>query len=154
MATEILTDQNEVFCQQIGTHGKKQFEAYQIAYPKSLEWKMSAVYTEASEMRALPKITRRIEEIKTEINNSNLWTKEESVKTLKNILTRTYQDDSGNDVLSAQDKDAINAVKELNIMHGFNAPEKKDVNVNSVSSITIVNAEDLSTDEIKAHCQT
>lgn len=127
MATDELTTQNEVFAQQIGTHGKNQFEAYQKAYPKSLEWKPNSVYREASIMASSPKIAQRIQELKEMIVNSNLWTKEESVKTLKNILTRTYQDESGKDVLSAQDKDAINAVKELNVMHGFNAPTKTEL---------------------------
>ena len=126
MELDALTDQQELFAQSVA-NGNNQTESYKIAYPKSLKWKPNSVYVEASEMTSNPKIARRIKELKNMIVNSNLWTKEESVKTLKNILTRTYQDESGKDVLSAQDKDAINAVKELNIMHGFNAPTKTEL---------------------------
>ena len=127
MATDDLTTQQEVFAQQIGTHGKNQFEAYQIAFPKSLEWKPDSVYPEASKLANKPNVSTRIKELKQMIVDSNLWTKEESVNALKKILQRTYKDENGNEISAAQDKDTINAIKELNVMHGFNAPTKTEI---------------------------
>ena len=124
---EELTTQQEVFSQQIGTHGKNQFESYQIAFPKSLEWKSNSVYVEASKLANKPNILLRIKELKKMIVDSNLWTKEESVNTLKKILQRTYLDENGNEISAAQDKDVINTIKELNVMHGFNAPTKTEL---------------------------
>lgn len=59
------------------------------------------------------KVLPRIEEIKQELVNKYTWTREQSVEALKAVV---QSPDKQSDVIAA--------VKELNVMHGFNAPIK------------------------------
>lgn len=57
-----LTAKQETYCQE-RSNGTIQYEAYKIAYPKSLEWKRNAVDTQASILESNSKILERIEEL-------------------------------------------------------------------------------------------
>lgn len=107
-----LTSQQEKFAQEVAS-GKSQSDAYRIAYPKSVKWKPETVHQAASRMMADGNVYARVEEIRAELAERGLWTREQSVLALVGVV-------------KAPEKatDIVAAVKELNSMHGFNAPEK------------------------------
>ena len=107
-----LTHQQEAFAQAVAS-GKSQSEAYRIAYPKSLKWKPDTVWSRASEMMAQRKVSGRVAQIKTELAECGLWTRQDSARALI-------------DVVQAPDKksDVVAAVKVLNEMNGFEAPKE------------------------------
>ena len=61
-------------------------------------------------------VSGRVEELRSALTTKALWTREMSVK----ALVQAYRE--GNAGVK------VSAVKELNAMHGFNAPQKVDVN--------------------------
>lgn len=107
-----LTPQQEAFAQGVAS-GKSQAEAYRAAYPKSCAWTTDAVCNRASAMMRHSGILARVGSIRAELAEKGLWSREESVKALRQV------------VLSPdKQSDVVAAVKELNAMHGFNAPTK------------------------------
>lgn len=112
-----LTAKQEAFCQAIAS-GMTQADAYRSAY-SAKKMADKVVYVKASEMMADGKVTVRVSELKEELAQQNLWTREESVKTLAEIA----KDDD------AKQADKINAVKALNTMHGFDAPKKVNMSI-------------------------
>jgi phage terminase small subunit len=58
-----LTPAQELFAQHVAA-GKSQAEAYRTAYPKSVKWKDSAVWCNASKLMADTKVSQRVEELK------------------------------------------------------------------------------------------
>lgn len=97
--------------------GKSQADAYRIAYPHSQEWKADSVNESASKLAA--KVAPRIAELRAELAAQCLWTREDSARALI-------------EVINSPDKktDIVSAVKELNLMHGFNAPTKHEIDHN------------------------
>lgn len=67
-------------------------------------------------------IQNRICELKKQLSAKNLWSREQSIKTLVNIVEGFVIID-GQEV-KAQNKDIIAAVIQLNLMHGYNEPIK------------------------------
>jgi phage terminase small subunit len=61
-----LTSKQEKFCQEI-LKGKTQTEAYNIAFPSSLNWKRNSTDCEASKLMSDTKIIQRIAELKKPI---------------------------------------------------------------------------------------
>lgn len=108
-----LTSQQEAFAQAVAS-GKNQSEAYRIAYPKSLKWKPDSVWNKASALMADVRVSARVEQLKAELSEKALWTREDSVLILSDIAR---------DAKAAR-KDKTAAVRVLNDMHGFNAPQK------------------------------
>lgn len=111
-----LTSQQEAFARGVA-EGKSQAEAYRAAYPKSRGWKAKTVWKRASEMMARGEVSGRVDAIRAELAERSLWSREESVEALKGVIAHP---DKGSDVVAA--------VRELNAMHGFNAPEQVEVN--------------------------
>ena len=111
-----LTSQQEAFARGVA-EGKTQAEAYREAYPKARRWKASSVYSQASRMLENPKVSARVEAIRAELAERSLWSREQSVEALKGVISTP---DKASDVVAA--------VRELNAMHGFNAPEQVEVN--------------------------
>lgn len=110
-----LSPQREAFARAVAD-GKSQAEAYREAYPKSKAWKPETVWSRASVLMRDSKVSARVDELKKALAELSLWTREEAVRALR-------------EVIAAPDKrsDVINAVKELNAMHGYKAAEKLDV---------------------------
>jgi len=83
-------------------------------------------------MMANDKIRTRVRELKEAIAEKVLWTREDSIRALKD---------------SVDEKGAVrvSAVKELNAMHGFNAPKK----VEHSGTITNINLKGLSDEELE-----
>jgi phage terminase small subunit len=119
-----LTSQQELFAQGVAA-GKSQSEAYRSAYPKALSWAPETVWNRASALMRDSEVVARVEAIRAELAEKGLWSREQSVKALIGIINRKMVDEAtGKEIQAAQDKDVISAVKELNAMHGFNAPQK------------------------------
>lgn len=120
-----LTAKQEAFAQNVAS-GMTQADAYRAAY-NAAKMKPSTVQVKASELIADGKVAGRVKELKDDLAKKQLWTREMSVK----ALAKAYQiaEQAGNS------SGMTGAVKELNAMHGFNAPAKVDV-TNSDGSMT------------------
>ena len=81
-----LTYQQEHFAQLI-LIGYNQSAAYRTAYPRSQKWKPEAVWTEASQLAANPKVARRIAELRAEVAESAKLTLEKHLQELE-VLKR------------------------------------------------------------------
>lgn len=112
-----LTAKQEAFCQAIAD-GMGQADAYRIAYDAE-GMKDGTVYPKASRMMNEGKIRARIDELKAQVADKQLWTREMSVKGLIQAY-RIAQEAKTSTGMTA-------AVKELNVMHGFNEPTKHSV---------------------------
>ena len=72
-------------------------------------------------------VTARVKELKDTIVSKQLWTREDSVRTLKSVI---------DDAERLGDK--VSAVKELNAMHGFNAPTKSELTIDFPKVINVI----------------
>jgi len=107
-----LTVEQELFCS-LRCKGRNQSDAYREAVPKSAKWKPETIWVRASEWSSMRKVQVRIEQIHDELKAKGVWTREDSARTLV-------------EVIESPDKksDIIAAVKVLNEMHGYNAPKQ------------------------------
>lgn len=116
-----LTAKQEAFCQGIAD-GLGQAEAYRAAYDAE-DMKENSVYVQASKLMKNPKITQRIAELKSQVQEKQLWSREMSVK----ALVQAYREGSGSVKVAA--------VKELNAMHGYNEPAKINISGSMIQRI-------------------
>jgi len=125
-----LTAQQESFAQAVAS-GKSQSEAYRTAYPRSREWKQTAVNETASRTASNPTVFARIAALRREVAERSLWSREQSVAILAEIAQA-----------AEKDSDRVQAVKELNAMHGFEAAKKVDLQarVHEVRIVALSNA--------------
>lgn len=66
-----LTPQQDAFARAVAA-GASQSDAYREAYPKSLNWKVSVLWAEASTMAAHPKVVKRIEDLRAQIVDGSI----------------------------------------------------------------------------------
>lgn len=116
-----LTAKQEAFCQGIAD-GLGQADAYRAAYDAE-DMKENSVYVQASKLMKNPKITQRIAELKSQVQEKQLWSREMSVK----ALIQAYREGSGSVKVAA--------VKELNAMHGYNEPAKININGSMIHKV-------------------
>ena len=116
-----LTAKQEAFCQGIAD-GLGQADAYRMAYDAE-GMKENSVYVNASKLMKNAKVTQRVSELRSEVQEKQLWSREMSVK----ALVAAYREGSGSVKVSA--------VKELNAMHGYNEPAKLNISGNMVNRI-------------------
>jgi hypothetical protein len=109
-----LTPKQEKFAQLVAD-GKTQADAYRGSFDASKSTDKSIIES-ASKLMSNINIVSRVDSLRQELSNRALWTREESVKTLKSVIENPEKA-----------TDIIAAVKELNAMHGYNAPIKLDV---------------------------
>lgn len=110
-----LTAKQENFAQAVAG-GMNQSDAYRSAYDAG-NMKPDVVNVKASQLAADGKVSVRVAELKAALASKALWTREDSVQTLKDIATDG----------KAKSAEKVSAIKELNLMHGFNAPTKLEV---------------------------
>lgn len=118
-----LTDQLERFAQGVAG-GMTRSAALRAAYPLTVpKWAPDAVWNRASALMRDSQVLARVEELRAEIVQQNLWSRIQSARALI-------------EVIDAPDKksDVINAVKVLNEMHGYNAP----IVVNHDGAVTMI----------------
>ena len=81
-----LTDNQERFVQEL-IKGKKQREAYKIAYPASLKWKDNSVDNKASLLLKNVKVMQRYDELKSRLIKES---EDECIVTTKDVLKHWY----------------------------------------------------------------
>jgi len=109
-----LTPKQITFCDAI-VRGKSQTEAYKEAYNCD-NMKDSTIHNNAYMLMQRSEIKERIKELKAKLEAVSLWNRADSVKALISIL----QDEK------TKPNEKIQAIKELNIMHGYNQPSERD----------------------------
>lgn len=119
MAEIKLTAKQEAFAQGIAD-GLGQADAYRMAYDAD-GMKDSTVYSNASRLMNDSKIIARVAELKSQVVEKQLWTREMSVKGLMSAYKIALEAKTSTGMTAA--------VKELNIMHGYNEPTKVAVNM-------------------------
>lgn len=112
-----LTAKQEAFAQAIAD-GLNQSDAYRKAYDAS-SMTDAVINVKACELLKNGKVKVRVDELRGKLEAKALWTREMSVQTLIKVL-------QGSDKAS----DHIAAVKELNAMHGYQAPTKTETTMN------------------------
>lgn len=116
-----LTAKQEAFCQGIAD-GLGQADAYRAAYAGN-NMSDSSIYPLTTRMMKNAKIIARIAELRSEVQEKQLWSREMSVK----ALVQAYREGSGSVKVAA--------VKELNAMHGYNEPSKVSINGSLIQRI-------------------
>lgn len=116
-----LTAKQEKFCQAIAD-GMTQSDAYRSAYNAG-KMKDEGIHVNASKLMADTKVATRVSELRAALADIALWTRQDSVKTLKDIAIDS----------EAKPAEKVSAVKELNAMHGFNAPTKVDLTMRTLA---------------------
>lgn len=125
-----LTSQQEKFCQAIA-NGMNASDAYRAAF-NVVSATPKTINEHASRKMANTKVRARILELREEIAAKALWTREDSVRALRESI-----EENGSVKVSA--------VKELNAMHGYNAPKK----IEHSGTITNINLKGLSDEELE-----
>ena len=110
-----LTAKQEAFSQAIAS-GMTQADAYRSAYDAS-GMKSAVIDVKACELMKSGKVSVRVGELKAVTASKALWTRERSVVALAAIA----------DGSEAKANEITAAIKELNLMHGFNAPTKIEI---------------------------
>ena len=110
-----LTAKQEKFAQCIAG-GMNQSDAYRSAYSAGA-MKAETVQQAASRAMTDSKVSARVATLRAALESKGLWTREKSVTALAGIV------DDG----EAKANEIVAAIKELNSMHGFNAPTKHEV---------------------------
>lgn len=110
-----LTGKQEAFAQAVAS-GMTQADAYRSAYEcdNSSE---QVIHNESSLLMQNREVSIRVTELKEAIAIASIWTRLDSVRTLADIAVDG----------EARANEKVSAVKELNAMHGFNAPTKHEV---------------------------
>jgi phage terminase small subunit len=116
-----LTAKQEHFAQCIAD-GMTQADAYRTSYGAD-KMKDSSIHVNASKLMSDAKISQRVAELRDQLATKALWSRQKSVEALLNVMDNPDKQ-----------TDIIAAVKELNAMHGFNAPQKVDL-MNSDGSL-------------------
>lgn len=106
-----LTPKQEHFAHCIAD-GMSRADAYRAAFKVRPNTKPETCQANGSRLMADSAVSARVAELQGQLVAKNLWTREESVKTLAYIAR-------GNDE-TAKASDRVSAVKELNAMHGWN----------------------------------
>jgi hypothetical protein len=83
--------------------------------------KDNTIYSKASVLMSDGKVTARVAELKAQVAEKQLWTREMSVKGLMSAYRIALEAKASTGMTAA--------VKELNIMHGYNEPTKLAVNM-------------------------
>ena len=107
-----LTPKQEKFAQEVAS-GKSQADAYRAAF-NCAKSKPETIIQSASRLMADPNISARVGQLKAQLSEKALWTREDSVRILADIAMDE----------EASRKDKTGAIKVLNEMHGYNAPQK------------------------------
>jgi uncharacterized protein YfaT (DUF1175 family) len=121
-----LTAKQENFAQAIAD-GMNQSDAYRIAYDAS-NTKPDVVNVKASQLMANGKVAVRVDQLKAKLEAKALWTRQDSVEALRNIAIDS----------EARANEIVAAIKELNAMHGYQAPTKSEIAVTFPKVINVI----------------
>ena len=118
-----LTAKQAAFAQAIAD-GMTLTDAYKSAYSTG-NMKSNTVSRKASLLAGRDDLGARVDELRDKLADEALWSRKDSVETLKRI--------ADNGTLSEAAR--VSAVKELNAMHGFNKPQKVEVDHRNLKPI-------------------
>jgi phage terminase small subunit len=107
-----LTAKQEQFAQGLAS-GMTQADAYRAAYSAAKQTD-ATLWANASRMASDSKVVARVAELQAQLAEKQLWTRQDSVAGLAEIARGA----------ESKAPEKIAAIKELNLMHGFNAPTK------------------------------
>ena len=113
-----LTPKQEKFAQCIAD-GLCQADAYRAAFDVKPNIKPASVWDAASKVMAKPEVSMRVAELRKKLEKKALWSREQSV----NALLEAFHVAKDRDQSTAMTA----AVKELNAMHGYNAPTQVEL---------------------------
>lgn len=133
-----LTSKQEKFAEAIAM-GANQSDAYRMAYPVSMAWKAASVHNKASAMAKHGEVLARVEKLKVQTMALSVWSKQQSIDVLAAIAM--------NENIKASDR--ITAVDKLNVMYGYNVPDKADNEVNQPASKPVIDFSKLSDSALK-----
>lgn len=113
-----LTPKQEAFCRNVAIRKLSQAQAYKEAYPDS-NAEGNSLYQKSSSLMAKDKIKARVQELRDRQADRMMWNKERATEALLDILQsdRRY------------DRDAIQAIKELNALWVEKEPERVEANL-------------------------
>jgi carbonic anhydrase len=109
-----LTPKQEKFTQLVAD-GNTQADAYRGAFGQGNQ-SDKTIIEKASKQMATDNIRARVAQLKETLSNRELWTREQSVNKLKEAYD-----------IADRPTDIVAITKELNAMHGYNAPVKMEV---------------------------
>ena len=118
-----LTAKQEAFAQAVAG-GMTQADAYRSAYDCENS-SDEAIWNNASTLMKHNEVSIRVAALKEAVAIQAIWTRLDSVRTLADIAIDG----------EARANEKVSAVKELNAMHGFNAPTKHEVAGNFTMNI-------------------
>lgn len=121
-----LTQKQETFCLEYLKDGNAT-RAYKIAYNCS-KTKESSINVNASKLLKDTKIIQRLDSLKEKIINKALWKKEDSILKLKEALS-----------ISKKANEIVMVIRELNAMHGYNAPIKSETEITGNTPLFQIN---------------
>ncbi len=116
MRERTLTSKQEGFAQCIAD-GMTQADAYRKNYATGSD---KNTWERASRLMKDGKVLARVDELRKALESKALWTREDSVLGLRAIAAGS----------ESKAGEITAAIKELNLMHGFNAPTKLDITGN------------------------
>ena len=112
-----LTPKQDKFARCIAD-GMTQADAYRAAYDAE-NMKPKTVQDSASKLMAHPDVTQRVQELRGKLEEKAIWTREMSVKALVQAYKVAQVQNSATGMAGA--------IKELNAMHGYNAPKQVEL---------------------------
>jgi hypothetical protein len=133
-----LSPRLEKFAQGVA-NGLSQAEAYRQAFQNSLNWKDATVWNKSSAIMRRGEVLARVDELRADLEKQALWSRMDSVATLKPIA-----------LAAEKDSDRIAAVKVLNEMHGYNAPIRTEVSGPNGGPMHTRSTADLTDEELAA----
>lgn len=112
-----ITAKQEKFAQCV-SDGMSQADAYRASFEVNPSTKPETVQANASRLMANSMVAARVMELREALAEKALWTREDSIRALSRIAS------GGDD--EAKPSDRVAAVKAINTMHGWDAPQKID----------------------------
>lgn len=128
-----LTPKQEAFAQAV-VSGLSQSDAYRKAYDAG-KMKPETVQNNAYKLIGNNEVATRIASLRKALESKGLWTREKSVIALAAIA----------DGSEAKANEIVAAIKELNLMHGFNAPTKLELGGTLIHRVELVPMDDSGT---------
>jgi hypothetical protein len=122
-----MTPKQEAFAIAVSS-GMTQADAYRSVYNVRANTKQESIHQAASTVMANINVSSRVDELKQQLADKELWTREDSIRAMIQVIEEP--DNQGC---------KINAVKVINDMQGFNAATKTQVS----GTITHENALDM-----------
>lgn len=147
-----LTPKQEKYVQGL-IAGLSQRQAYREAYPNSSKWKDANVDSRASNLLKNDKVLARYEELLAEHKDKALWTREESVETLKWLVRQSMDSIKTHDkgyVRQGASTALVSAIKELNSLEALYPDKTQNINLTGDMTVDASNPfDDISTEDIK-----